>query len=271
MSQVHVGDALIVGGQVVLVAGVADDTHLQTSMAFNPPLNSSVFSFQLPIHRAEDSAGTSQLVVNSQGDVGIGAGAPKAKLDVNGDTTLGGDVWVNMPPLSANDWRTTLKSNVSANTVSTGGSITIMNNVVHVVGRTPASEADFSYYYLLLWREPVGVNGNAAPFITFSGTVGSSRSNVLGVGGLSAFWGGRGWNASSTLAVNGLAGNTVVFVHNVPYNGKQYAALMHDFHTGPGILSWWYDVFLHVGSGDPNGYLDATFKAVTSPVVLHTP
>jgi hypothetical protein len=141
--------------------------------------------------------------------------------------------------------------------------------MVHVVGTTAAGQPDYSYFYLLLWVEPVGAGNAAIPFMSFSGTVGNARSN-LGVGGLISIYGGRGYNAFSSLFINFMAGyNAFLFVHNVPSNGKSYAALMYDAHSGPSISSWWYDIYLMAGiQGDPTGYMDDSFKSITSTTRL---
>ena len=195
--------------------------------------------------------------------------ATLGSLAVTGDAVARGNLWATTPALASSDWRVGLKNNVGATVMAGGGSVSWFGSMVHVTGTTSTSQPDYSYYYLLLWVEPVGNANLSMPFISFSGTVGNARSNLLGVGGLVGIYGGRGYNATSSLSLNFLAGlNQFSLVHNVPSNGKSYAALMYDTHMGPGILSWWYDLYLMVGADDPTGYLDDSFKSLTSTTRL---
>lgn len=110
------------------------------------------------------------------------------------------------------------------------------------------SQADYSYFYMLLWEKPTG-SGDTTPYMQMTGTIETHRTNDIGVNAVNQFFVSCGHNAKTRATVNTLhqAENAVkqMEVVVVPYQGKDYVALYWDQHSMASFA---------------NVHLDATFS-----------
>ena len=84
-TQLNVGDVIIASEQTRTVTALTSATVLTTDIAFNPALGASTaYTFQQPITKLATSAGTTNVHVTAQGNVGIGTTTPAAQLAVAG-------------------------------------------------------------------------------------------------------------------------------------------------------------------------------------------
>lgn len=113
-TELHVGDAIIAAEQTRLIQSITSDILLTTVSPFSLPLSAAPFTSQQPIIRLDDSAGATQFMVNSLGNVGIGTTSPRTSLHIVKDGGTG-----NTPAVfEGNDtWQTA----ISLLNVSTGG------------------------------------------------------------------------------------------------------------------------------------------------------
>lgn len=135
-SQLAPGDEVIVGPQSRVVTAVASDTSLSVDAPFSPALTSSTYALRKPIARLDDSAGSTQLVANSRGDVGIGNLTPQAKLDVAGTIkATGSDLGLSYGRFEGPGAATQLGSDMyiplATSPVNSGG-LTLSGNMVTV-------------------------------------------------------------------------------------------------------------------------------------------
>ena len=94
-SQIGPGDVLEAGGITIVVASVADDTHLTVAAKLAANLPNSTYTIKKPVARVYRSDGSVGLLANAQGNVGIGTVTPQAALDVNGNVNIKGSATVS--------------------------------------------------------------------------------------------------------------------------------------------------------------------------------
>ena len=89
-TQLNVGDIIIASGQTRTVTAITSATVLTTDIAFNPAIGAgTAYTFQQPIARMANSAGTMQAVLSAQGNLGVGTATPVAQLAVAGRVPSG--------------------------------------------------------------------------------------------------------------------------------------------------------------------------------------
>ena len=95
-SEIHVGDLLSVGTETTkqtrLITGIINQNELTIDVPFDDTLTNEHFSYQQPIARFTDSKQYTQLIINADGNVGIGTDIPTEKLQVDGSVRVNGDL-----------------------------------------------------------------------------------------------------------------------------------------------------------------------------------
>lgn len=83
-AELGVGDSITASSQTRVVTAIASSTSLTTNTAFSPELLSTTFTRQKPIMKFQDNSGNSKLIMDINGNVGIGTTAPSSLLTVLG-------------------------------------------------------------------------------------------------------------------------------------------------------------------------------------------
>ena len=95
-NEIHVGDLLSIGTgeteQTRLITRIIDQNKLTINAPFDSALIDADFSYQQPIARFVDSNQQPQLIINAEGNVGIGTSIPTEKLQVDGSVLINGDL-----------------------------------------------------------------------------------------------------------------------------------------------------------------------------------
>jgi hypothetical protein len=139
-----------------------------------------------------------------------------------------------------------------------------------IVATRYTTQADYSIFYILLWRKPTGSLYNP-PFMTFHGELCAHRGNELGVSRMSYVYASRGYNASNYSTVTTLHGGTIGFSSNITWNGGTYCGFYVDIRGGAGILFWDIDaVFTYNDSGSQGNVLDQFLVTFSSTTLQHS-
>ncbi|MBI5528137.1 MAG: hypothetical protein HY897_17535 [Deltaproteobacteria bacterium] len=91
-TEVLLGDIVAAQGQKRTVTAITDDTSLTTDTAFSPVLPATAFTYQRAAARITDSTGSSQVVIDALGNMGVGTAVPDEKLTVNGNLAVSGTI-----------------------------------------------------------------------------------------------------------------------------------------------------------------------------------
>ena len=139
-----------------------------------------------------------------------------------------------------------------------------------IVATRNTTQADYSIFYILLWRKPTGSN-YTPPIMTFHGELCAHRGNELGVSRMSYVYASRGYNASNYSTVTTLHGGTIGFSSNITWNGGTYCGFYVDTRGGAGILFWDIDaVFTYNDSGSQGNVLDQFLVTFSSTTLQHS-
>ncbi len=87
-TQLNIGDVIIASGQTRVVTGITSGFSLTIDKAFLSDLSTVTFTFQKPITILANSVGSTKLILNSLGNVGIGTAAPTATLNISGSSAI---------------------------------------------------------------------------------------------------------------------------------------------------------------------------------------
>ncbi len=91
-TNLHIGDTVTVGDRTGIISSV---NNQKTTFTLNSPFTNispdAELTYQQPIMLLADSDNNPKVIVNSQGNVGIGTATPTQKLEVVGDVKIAGD------------------------------------------------------------------------------------------------------------------------------------------------------------------------------------
>ena len=94
-TNLHIGDTVTVGDRTRIISSVNDVNDNKKTFTLNSPFTNispdAELTYQQPIMLLADSDNKPKVIVNSQGNVGIGTSTPQAKLEVVGDVKIAGD------------------------------------------------------------------------------------------------------------------------------------------------------------------------------------
>jgi len=90
-TELKVNDAIKIGTETFTVSSITDDTHLTLSSAYQGITESGLTAYTDPdLFRIDNGDGVNKLIVSKSGNVGINTTSAGYKLDVKGDTRIGG-------------------------------------------------------------------------------------------------------------------------------------------------------------------------------------
>lgn len=91
-TQLSEGDRIVSSSQTRVVTAIASNTSLTTNTAFSPTLSGASFTYQKPIFRVVDANSNVKMLIDPDGNVGVGTLAPSTNFDIgaSGSLTEGG-------------------------------------------------------------------------------------------------------------------------------------------------------------------------------------
>jgi len=233
-TELHVGDRIIVGGQARIIQAITSDISLTTVGPFSPLLSGAVFSFEQPITRLADSTGTTQFMVNSLGNVGIGTVNPTVALHAFGNETrfrlqsTQSNIWTNTQYVTdAREWHT----GVGGSAVTNG-----VNNKYYIADLSAAA-----------FRFVVDPNGNVGIGTTNpTSKLDIAAQDGLAIRGFQPFYTLHDLNSNTRVRMQGLNGDINFQPNNIVVAGGGSAMIIKNNTNNVGIGTFFPAVKLDV-------------------------